>query len=98
MSDYLNRRINSSLKLSWRNEWLPTPIFHLDNAMNRGAWQATVHGVSKADTTEYGCKHSVQFSHSVVSDSLQPQGLQHARPPSPSPTPIVQSNSCPLSW
>ena len=41
--------------------------------------------------------HSVQFSHSVVSDSLQPHGLQHARPPCPSPTPGVHSNSCPLS-
>ena len=40
---------------------------------------------------------SVQFSLSVVSDSLQPHGLQHARPPCPSPTPIVYSNSCPLS-
>ncbi|KAJ1076304.1 hypothetical protein K5549_020921, partial [Capra hircus] len=34
---------------------------------------------------------------SVVSDSLQPYGLQHARPPCPSPTPRVDSNSCPLS-
>ena len=41
---------------------------------------------------------SVQFSCSVVSDSLQPNGLQHARPPCPSPTPRVYSNSCPLSW
>ena len=40
---------------------------------------------------------SVQFSHSVVSDSLQPHGLQHTRPPCPSPTPAVYSNSCPLS-
>ena len=40
---------------------------------------------------------SVQFSHSVVSDSLQPHELQHARPPCPSPTPGVYSNSCPLS-
>ena len=39
---------------------------------------------------------SVQFSHSVVSDSLQPRGLKHARPPCPSPTPGVYSNSCPL--
>ena len=38
-----------------------------------------------------------QFSHSVVSGSLRPQGLQHARPPCPSPTPRVYSNSCPLS-
>ena len=42
-------------------------------------------------------KSSVQFSHSVVSDSLQPNGLQHTRPPCPSPTPGVCSNSCPLS-
>ena len=40
---------------------------------------------------------SVQFSCSVMSDSLQPHGLQQARPPSPSPTPRVYSNSCPLS-
>ena len=40
---------------------------------------------------------SVQFSHSVVSDSLWPQESQHARPPCPSPTPGVYSNSCPSS-
>ena len=40
---------------------------------------------------------SVQFSHSVVSNSLQPHGLLHARPPCPSATPGVYSNSCPLS-
>ena len=40
---------------------------------------------------------SVQFSHSVVSDSLQPHESQHTRPPCPSPTPGVYSNSCPSS-
>ena len=40
---------------------------------------------------------SVQFIRSVVSNSLQPHGLQHARLPCPSPTPGVYSNSCPLS-
>ena len=40
---------------------------------------------------------SVQFSRSVLSDSLRPQESQHARPPYPSPTPGVHSNSCPLS-
>ena len=40
---------------------------------------------------------SVQFSHSVVSDSLWPHGVHHARPLCPSPTPRVYSNSCPLS-
>ena len=42
-------------------------------------------------------KHSVQFSCSVVSDSLQPHESQQARPPCPSPTPRVYSNSCPSS-
>ena len=37
---------------------------------------------------------SVQFSHSVVSDSLRPCESQHARPPCPSPSPRVHSNSC----
>ena len=40
---------------------------------------------------------SVQFSHSVMSNSLLPHGLQYARPPCPSPTPRACSNSCPLS-
>ena len=41
---------------------------------------------------------SVQFSHSVVSNSLRPHELQHARPPCPSPTPGVHSNSDPSNW
>ena len=41
--------------------------------------------------------NSVQFSCSVMSDSLWPHGLQHARLPCPSPTPRACSNSCPLS-
>ena len=41
---------------------------------------------------------SVQFGCSVVSKSLWPHGLQHARPPCPAPTLGVYSNSCPLSW
>ena len=41
---------------------------------------------------------SVQFSCSVVSHSLQPHGLQHARLPCPSPTPGAYSNSCPSCW
>ena len=41
--------------------------------------------------------NTVQFSRSVMSDSLRLHGLQHARPTCPSPTPRVHSNSCPLS-
>ena len=39
-----------------------------------------------------------QFSRSVMSDSLRPHGLEHARPPCPSPTPGVYSNLYPSSW
>ena len=41
---------------------------------------------------------SVQFSQSVISNSLQPHGLQQIRPPCPSPTPAVDTNSSLLSW
>ena len=41
------------------------------------------------------CSCSVQFSHSVMSDSLQPHEPQHTRPPCPSPTPRVHPNPCP---
>ena len=49
--------------------------------------------------TEHSSKllYSVQFSHSVVSDSLRPHEPQHVRPPCPSPTPRVHPNPCPLS-
>ena len=57
-------------------------------------------GLSKlrVSVSNLGCISLVQFSHSVVSDSLRPHGLQHARPPCPSPTPGVYQNPCPLSW
>ena len=48
---------------------------------------------------KWHCKAcSVQFSCSVVFDSLWPHGLQHARLPCPSLYPKACSNSCPLSW
>ena len=40
----------------------------------------------------------IQFSRSLLCDSLRPHELQHARPPCPSPTPGVHPNACPLSW
>ena len=54
-------------------------------------------GIEQGKITGDKKKASVQFSHSVVSDSLRPHELQHARPPCPSPMPGVYSNSCPLS-
>ena len=52
----------------------------------------------KINESNMRCLSSVQFSHSVISDSLQPHGLKHARRPCPSPIPRVYSNSCPVSW
>ena len=52
-------------------------------------------GICDKDFEDLVC--SVQFSRSVVSDSLWPHGLQHARPPCPSPTPGAYSDSGPLS-
>ena len=46
---------------------------------------------------EEGFRGLVQFSLSVISDSLRPHELQHTRPPGPSPTPRVHPNPCPLS-
>ena len=46
---------------------------------------------------QWPCMYSVQFSHSVMSNSVRPHESQHTRPPCTSPTPGVHSNSCPSS-
>ena len=51
--------------------------------------------VSSQGTLKSFLHHHLQFSHSVVSDSLRPHESQHTRPPCPSPTPGVYSNPCP---
>ena len=56
--------------------------------------KATINSIFVCTTSPLG---SVQFSSSVVFDSLQPHGRQHARPPCPSATPGAYLNSCPLS-
>ena len=48
--------------------------------------------------SEWKVFSSVQFSCSVVSDSLRPHESQHTRPPCPSPNPGIYPNSCPSSW
>ena len=55
-------------------------------------------GVSELSFDDLFRKYSVQFSCSAVSDSLRPHESQHTRPPCPSPTPRVHSNSRPSSW
>ena len=71
--------------------YLPPSFLSSDRRNIIGAW----------DTCSYKFfffAYSVQFSCSVVSDSLRLNGLQHARPACLSPTPGVYPNSCPLSW
>ena len=93
--------------LSWNGEGNGNPFqcSCLENPRDGRAWWAAVYGVaqslkrlkrlsSSSSTTQFS---SVQFSHSVVSDSLQPHELQHARPPCPSPAPGVHSNLRPSS-
>ena len=75
----------------------------LCNPMDCSPPASSVHGNPTGKNTRVGCHallnilHSVQFSRSVVSDSLRPRELQHARTPCTSPTPGVHSNSCPSS-
>ena len=62
------------------------------------SFYSAVRAISMQPTPICAANYSVQFSRSVVSDSLQPHESQHARPPCPSPTPRVHPNSCALSW
>ena len=70
--------------------------------LSRGvAWRTVTHlriSKKKLGCVEMLSPSSVQFSCSVMSDSLWPYGLQHASPPCPSPAAGVYSNSCPLGW
>ena len=60
-------------------------------------WWSVAQWTLKLNPMEQVPWASVQFSRSVMSDSLRPHELQHARPPCPSPTPGVHSDSRPLS-
>ena len=70
----------------WRHPY--HPITDLDNP----SWFQVIE--SESEITQFS---SVQLSRSVMS-TLLPHELQHARPPCPSPTPGVHSDSCPSSW
>ena len=85
--------------LPWRENGNSLKYSCLECPVDRGVWWATVHRVTKCQTwpSTHACILSVQLSHSVMSDSMRPHRLQHTRPPCPSPTPGVYSNSCPLS-
>ena len=71
--------------LAWRIPWTEEP----------GGLPST--GLQSQTRLKWLSNSSVQFSRSVVSDSLRPHESQHTRPPCPSPTPGVHPNPCPLS-
>ena len=73
--------------------WFSLDIFHTLKLSIICAFNTTC-----LNTLNVIAPSSVQFSHSVVSDSLRPHESQHARPPCPTPTPGVHPNPCPSSW
>ena len=69
-------------------------VSHLSSFLD---YPIKIRACQPSPATLTSCSSSVQFSHSVVSDSLWPHESQHTRPPYPSPTSGVYPNSCPLS-
>ena len=76
-------------------EDLPNPWMEPTSALQADSFLLSYQGSPKIDISSV---QLVQFSHSVLSHSLRPHGLQHTRPPCPSPTPGACSNSRPSSW
>ena len=95
-------------EIPWRREWLATPLswpgetYGQRSLEGYSPWSHRVRHNWVTNTFTFNSEFeletvfSVQFSCSVMSDSLQPHGLQHAMPPCSSPTPGACSNSCPL--
>ena len=82
--------------LAWRIPWTEEPGRLQSTELQRVGHNLATECFSLALSPSFPIS-SVQFSCSVMSYSLQPHELQYTRPPCPSPTPEVYSNSCPLS-
>ena len=85
---FFSKRRCSRVSTFWKTEALPSFFFSGTQPESRLITLLRERGNKKLESI------SVQVSRSVVSDSLWPHGLQHARLPCPSPTPGVYSNSC----
>ena len=94
----INQTEQDKYKYLWNNIY-STYIFHYmwNLKKKKKTRQAKQNRYKFIHTEKLVVASSVQFSCSVVSESLRSHGLQHARPLCPSPTPRVYSNSCPLS-
>ena len=100
--------IHSSI-LAWKTPWMEEPVGYSSSGREESDTTELLHftlqlailGLFSHQRSNViyhpEMLSSVQFSCSVVSDSLPPHGLQHARPPCPSPTPGVYSDLGPLS-
>ena len=95
--------VSDAIQLSYPLSSPSPPAFNLSQHQGLFQWFSPSYQVTKyqhfsirinSSNDWFPSLSSVQFSHWVVSDSLQPHGLQHARPPCPSPTPGVHSNPC----
>ena len=83
--------------INWAKAWRMAVITTWRSPKSKG-WKWKCKGnILKSFWFLQAIRSSVQFCRSVMSYSLPPHRLQHARPPCPSPTPGVYSNSCPLS-
>ena len=90
-------------KIPWSRKWQPTAVF----LPGKSQGQRSLVGYSPWDYKEWEMTEHISilsmlllllFSCPVVSDSLRPHGLQHARSHCPSPSPEVCPSSCPLHW
>ena len=88
--------------LSMQGTWVRSLVWDNPTCLGAYAPQLLSQGAATTEASvPRACALQQEFrsvQYSVMSNSLQPHGLQHARPPCPSPTPGVYSNSCPSSW
>ena len=96
-SDYVSNELDGMLMKAFLFNLHATPKVKLFSMNMPSCLHAfgTAHSASVLSTSIHHISQFSQFSHSVMSDSLQSHGLQHTRPPCPSPTPRACSNSCP---
>ena len=93
-----------SKRVYWKKEWVTgRKVGRRDSGEGEADEDRTINPITAAvkgasSQSRRGNSSSVQFSCSVVSNSLWPHEPQHSRPACPSPTPRVYPNSCPLSW
>ena len=91
----LQKSVKQNTNIKWRRSTQPK-LTIMWQKFSRRNWRDKFKMKSRV-TKLFFSFSSVQFSRSVVSDSLRPHESQHTRPPCPSPTPGVHSDSCPSS-